>query len=411
MDRSANDSPPPPGTRSPPQWKRLRDPASHLEVRFYTQSSAHNYPLDHTRRSISADERFLIFHSERSGWVQLHRLDLESGESLQLTDATMRRSGWALWCERELRGVHNHLSVLNVPRDEVCYFDDQRLEAVNIHDLTRRTLVELPGRTPVAPADVSPDGSSLVFLHADREAYERAVDDKIALRQMRQTDRLPYEQWRRRVPVTLSSLDVKTGRLHTVRDFDHHRHAVAFVNHDTLLIAPTLERPGFGVIGLDGQNLRDVRRADGRHGSPAHPVSTRTGVFYDVWRKHGRRRRNRFGRYDFAVDRYDEVDLHLPGRVHPARDPDGRFYAFEHQWRRRELVQLTFPKDPKRRSTRRLRKLAPVSLEAGRRFRAQPFLSPNRAWLFFTDILDNYLQLCAINVESLVDQKDSWWNY
>ena len=47
-------------------------------VTQFTAAAANSYPLYYFTTSLSNDGTYVVFHSERSGWVQLYRLDLFS---------------------------------------------------------------------------------------------------------------------------------------------------------------------------------------------------------------------------------------------------------------------------------------------------------------------------------------------
>ncbi len=78
----------------------LADDETGRPWRQLTSGRANSYPLYYFIPSMTADNRYLIFHSERSGWVQLYRLDLEEKGTVPLTDGHTRESGWAIWCRR-----------------------------------------------------------------------------------------------------------------------------------------------------------------------------------------------------------------------------------------------------------------------------------------------------------------------
>ena len=107
------------GAKLAPEAATLRDPQTGFTIRRLTSAKANSYPLYYFTPSHTPDGRYMIFHSERSGWVELYRMDLETGESVQLTAGRTRDSGWAVWCEWRLRGIYNHLSALNQVRREV----------------------------------------------------------------------------------------------------------------------------------------------------------------------------------------------------------------------------------------------------------------------------------------------------
>src|SRR5262249_13653499 len=154
-------------------------PASNDSGRIVTQLTSargNSYPLYYFVPSITTDNRFLVFHSERSGWVQLYRLDLTSGEITQLTDGHTNDSGWAIWDEWHLRGIYVHLSALNLVGNDVYYFQDNAIHSVNVATLENEQVASLPeGRMPIGQAAFSPDGTRFAFIHADRDRYVAAL--------------------------------------------------------------------------------------------------------------------------------------------------------------------------------------------------------------------------------------------
>ncbi len=70
----------------PEEWTTGVGASTGLTIKQPTSAAANSYPLHYFILTITPDNRYLIFHSERSDWVQLYRLDLTSGEIGQLTD-------------------------------------------------------------------------------------------------------------------------------------------------------------------------------------------------------------------------------------------------------------------------------------------------------------------------------------
>lgn len=126
------------GRDYPPELHRFRDPKTGRHIEQLTSGRSNSYPLYYFTPSITADGRYLVFHGERTGWVQLFRLDLQTGQIVQLTDARTMDSGWAMWCQWRLRGVYVHLSALNRITEEVWYFQDQEVRATHLRTLTNR---------------------------------------------------------------------------------------------------------------------------------------------------------------------------------------------------------------------------------------------------------------------------------
>ncbi|MCB0108430.1 MAG: hypothetical protein KDE53_21060, partial [Caldilineaceae bacterium] len=120
------------GTQYPTEWTTHHDPATGRTIRQLTNGPANNYPLYYFIPSITHPNDALVFHSERSGWVQLYKLDLTDGTITQLSDGHTRDSGWAIWCEPHLRGIYNHLSALNQAKREVYYFQDEEVRSTHL---------------------------------------------------------------------------------------------------------------------------------------------------------------------------------------------------------------------------------------------------------------------------------------
>ena len=108
------------GDITPTEWRT--ETVEGRRLTRLTDGRSNSYPLYYFVPSVTPDGRYFVFHSERSGEVQLYRLDLGSGEIGQLTDGHTRDAGWAIWCEWHLDGVYTHLSAINPQTGELFYF-------------------------------------------------------------------------------------------------------------------------------------------------------------------------------------------------------------------------------------------------------------------------------------------------
>ena len=92
----------------------------------------------------------------------------------------------------------------------------------------------------------------------------------------------------------------------------------------------------------------------------------------------------------------------LPGMgyVHTGLDPEGRFLFFENMGDTHEVLSAHFPHDPERFRLNLLRRLGPIPF--GQRYHAHPFLSPDREWMYFTEVVDGFSQVSAVDVSDLV---------
>lgn len=393
------------GTELPAEAATRTDPETGRAVRQWTSARANSYPLYYFTPSITSEGRYLVFHSERSGWVQLYRLDLESGRIAQLTDGHTRDSGWAVWCEAHLRGIFNHLSSLSLARREVFYFQDEQLRRVHVDSLNDALVCDLPGRIPIGQTDFSPDGRHFAFIHADRIQFRQAFADREAILNMGQ----PFNHiaWRNALPVTIAVADTATGKCRDVVRLDYHVHHAVFADNRRLLINHPKGDSGMWLMNLDGSGIRTLRPRDA-HGSINHQVVTKRGIFYEAVNRQDGRTANWLGRYDLTTDTWEEAPLPTDGYVHTGWDSEGRFLFFETHSATHQLASLHFPFLPGRTQMRTLCRLAPYPGRGGQRYHAHPFLSPDRKWIFHTSVIDGFSQVCAVNVEDLVDIDEYW---
>jgi len=389
------------------EYRDTTDEITGRRLRQWTSARAHSYPLYYFVPSHTLDSRYLVFHSERGGWVQLHRLDLRTGEIAQLTEGRTGRAGWAVWCERHLRGIYNHLSALNQANGEVFYFQDEELRAVHVESLESRTVAELPGRIPVGQSAFSPDGRHFTWVHAQRDLFEARMDEREALLNMRQFSwGRDHNAWRNSVPTTIATVDAASGELRHAIELDYHVHHILFAGREQLLVNHVRDDSGMWTVQLDGSRERALRPRDG-HGVPCHQVVTEAGVLYEANDHSTGKRLVCMGRCDPASGAFEEVRVPDMGYVHTGSDPAGRFLFGEDDGPAgHRLFSLHHPRDGERQQVRTLRALAPIPF--GQRFHAHPFLSPDRQWLYYTELVDGYSQVCALEVADLVDLDEYW---
>ena len=68
---------------------------------------------------------------------------------------------------------------------------------------------------------------------------------------------------------------------------------------------------------------------------------------------------------------------------------------------------MTNSRDPLlRRQVRTLRTLPAIPF--GQRFHAHPFLSSDRGWLFYTEVVDGFSRVCALEVADLGNLDEFW---
>jgi len=393
------------GRALPAEWLDLTDEATGRRMRQFTSATANSYPLYYFVPSITADGKYMVFHSERTGWVQLYRLDLESGEILQLTEGRTRKSGWALFCESRLRGIYNHLSALNLAKSEVYYFQDEQVRSADIATGSNRLVHEIPGRISIGQTHFSPDGRLFAFIHADREKFDQALEDRYALSNMGM--RMDGEKWRDLIDCTISLIDTQTGAMRDVISPGYHVHHVLFVDNQQLLVNHPRGEMGMWRVNIDGTGVEHLRPRN-EHGCLCHQVITERGILYEVYNNRPEGHESWFGRYDLATHPYQEVLLPGVKFAHTGNDPRGEFLFCDSRGADHEILSIHFPADPKRFRLNRIRKLNPLPTPQGQRHHSHPFLGPDRKWIYFTEVVDGFSQIRAVEAQDLIEANEGW---
>jgi hypothetical protein len=391
------------GTTLAAEWRTSTDLQTNKPFRQLTAARANSYPLYYFIPSITDQNDFLIFHSERSGFVNLFKLDLRTGIITQITDGHTRDSGWGIWCEYHLRGIFNHLSALNLVKREVYYFQDDEIRATHVDSLQNRIVHRIPNRISMGQTSFSPDGKRFAFIHADHQQFRQAMADREALSNMGHP--VDHQRWRNALPVTIGLLDTDTGDYRDIIALDYHVHHVIFIDNRRVLVNHPRNEMGMWMINIDGTGYRHLRPKDA-HGELCHQIITRNGIFYESYCGPNNTQ-TWFGRYDLETHTHEEVFLPNVTYAHTGNDPAGKFTFCDSRTETQDIYTIHHPRDAKRFELRHLRRLNKM-LQEGQRFHCHPFLGPERKWMYFTEAHDGFSQVCALDVEDLV-KRDEYW--
>ncbi len=290
------------------RFKRLLAPGTGRQAIQLTEEGEASYPLYYFIPSLSKDGRHLVYHRYEAGVVQLWRLDLETGERQPITQVQSPSADWRPWqAETGLRGVMDFRSVLNVARNEVLYFNGNRLFVSDLQSLKSDCLFELPpDREPIGQNAVSPDGEWFFFIDAPvGSEYNKPC------------------QGAKVVGYHFSSGDQRI--LFEVDSPIHH--VMPFGNEHVVVNHPP-GKLGMMWASLEGEGYSLLRENDpDAKGVVVHQLATRRGLAYETFYHPAGAVT---GLYDpFTRKRMEFCLPEYFGYTHTGWDPEGRFWFWE----------------------------------------------------------------------------------
>jgi len=136
------------GATFPTDWRRFADPSTEFQVFRLTDPGYSSYLGGDFGRVFSRRNTFLLFASDRTGSLQVFRMELKTGATRQLTSAA----------ELDVDST-----ALLPDERSFCYFDGNRLCQMNLSSLREREIYGVPGgwRRGHRPA-VTGDGQSVI---------------------------------------------------------------------------------------------------------------------------------------------------------------------------------------------------------------------------------------------------------
>src|SRR5690242_1689674 len=192
------------GKLYPPEWREYLDPLTGRRVRQLTDSPAEDYHLYFYNPSITPDNRYLIFLSERTGISNLFRLDLQSGEILQLTDTRPVRAEYWPFTEA-VKGVGSCLPAIGHGGREAFYFEGTDLFAVEIESLNQRQVLSLSSDRRPSMLQANASGDTLVFATWDEALFKERSRRAYA------GEKFPDERFFQETTSTILRVDAVTG--------------------------------------------------------------------------------------------------------------------------------------------------------------------------------------------------------
>ena len=192
-----------------PEWRDYLDPLTGRQVRQLTDSSSEDYHLYFYNPSITPNGTYLIFISERTGLSNLFRLDLKSGQIVQLTDTRPVRAEYWPFTE-PIKGAGACLPAIGNRGQEVFYFEGNDLFAVDIESLKQRQLLSLTSDRRPSMLQANASGETLVFATWDEalfmERSQRAYSG----------EKFPDEQFFQETTSTIVRVEAASGKAEEV---------------------------------------------------------------------------------------------------------------------------------------------------------------------------------------------------
>jgi hypothetical protein len=302
----------------------IHAPGSERRAIQLTSGPAYCYPLYYFIPSITADGRYLVHHRSDGETVQLHRVEITTGETAQLTHASCADTQWHPWDMPAGKGVLDHRSALNVATSEAIYFDGNEVRSVGVDTCEERTLFELPAdRVAIGQNCCSPDGRFLFFIHHDRELHREIYGEPGGER------RGGYSYPRHLSRGTkLAALDLERGELRTVVALNSPVHHVQPYGEHMLVFSSLAVERAILVTDYDGGWYTHLRTQGEDGGTTCHYCVTDRGIFYEAHSDRG------LVAGVLNPDTRRAVESVLPasirgGAPHVAADPSGRRLLLE----------------------------------------------------------------------------------
>ena len=344
-------------------FKRLKAPETGRLAVQLTSGEAFTYPLYFYVPTITGDGKYLIHHRAANGEVQLYRLALATSESRQLTFATCEHTQWRPWCVDSGRGVLDHRSVLNVPRNLVVYFDGNDVHSVHVETLEDKHLFTIPNdREAYGQNCTTPDGNWLVYIHTPKGSIwgEPCKGAQVA------------------------AYHFDTGRQKTLCTIDSAVFHVTAYDNEHFIVTHPADHEGMMMTDMTSGRIVPLRDSDpGTQGHPIHCQVTTRGIAYEVPTARVS------GLYDPLTRRRFEFPYPEPFQyIHTGLDPQGRLWFYENSsdWDKFDTHDIYALVRLDRKNGNEWLRLTGTwpTYGGGQKAHFHPLLTPDRKWILFT---------------------------
>ena len=346
------------------EHRELRDPDTGRRMVQLTSGECFDYALYYFIPSMTQDGRTVVFHRHAGEEVQLYRLDIDTGRTVRLTDASTPNALWRPWLQAPGFGVRDQLSAFSPASNELVYFDSNDVHTVNIETLDDRVVHHVPDdRVPCGLTGISPDGKHFVFPHADRTWWEA----NLARGPERHTAR----------GTCLDVLDLQSGSVRTLLQINSWLTHANFLDDRRVLFCHPPTENGLLMTDLRGGWHVHLRASDGV-AVVCHHHATRRGISYEA-------HPCRLGLMDPDTYAREEWIVDCRAISHIGRDDEARLWFFEAPIENDVHGICFMPELDAARPCRPETLLSPmVTHRKGQQAHLHPALTPDRRHILFT---------------------------
>lgn len=157
----------------PPERSTYADPGTGATVIQWTSAPCTNQHLYFTSLSVTADDRWLIFLSDRDGHPNLYAIDRREGAIRQLSHNTRGLLRSYVYPQGGLTGLSKASPCLDPVNNRLFWIQDDQVRSIDLDapDAGERMVCDLPPQWYGAYTHVSPDGKTFCVPCTDPRAF------------------------------------------------------------------------------------------------------------------------------------------------------------------------------------------------------------------------------------------------
>jgi hypothetical protein len=313
--------------------REITDSTTGRKVIQLTSGDCFDMPMYYFNPTFGRDDRTIVFYryKPQTGEIQLYKINVDTGVTTRLTNATTQNSLWRPYMQPPGFGVRDLQSSINHVTNEAMYFDTNDIHAVNLDTFADRIVGQVPeGRVPSGLTGVSPDGKHFCYPHFDRKWWELQLAPHT----------VPPERYLPR-DTKLIAIDLTSGKptdLMQVNFWITHSH---FYDKSRILFCHTATDYAILMTDLRYPGQYENIRTHSADGVPNHFGITNRGIMYEMSATEGvpddttepEKKGNTppmAGIYNPETRQRREYQLGITTkRMHIGRDPQARLWFYE----------------------------------------------------------------------------------